>query len=144
MIQQVGEFERRFVVHPAYDRRAKGNGIHGVDMSWALIGAEGAIAFTVSTNWQLSLVGRPSYRDDKIDPPMAVDISYHSRKPIREWHTQPSTESCCWLDGAPCYCDGSTLNADPILDAFISKGEDGVWAELEDWYRDKFGGVANA
>lgn len=45
---------------------------------------------------------------------------------------------CEYLDGAPCYYDGSTLQAERIYDVLLREGSEGVWAELRAYYEEKF------
>lgn len=45
---------------------------------------------------------------------------------------------CEYLDGKPCYYDGSSLNADRIYRVLLNKGSNGVWRELEDYYNEIF------
>jgi len=137
MKEQVGKFERRVEINPAYDKRhpdpAKNYGIHGVDICFVLKGSEGAVQFVLYTGWQLpSIVDR--FRD-----PMPVDLGYHSPVPHYEGQ-MVIAESCELVDGKPCYYDGSTLNADPVFDALTREGEKGVWDRLEAYYGELFGG----
>lgn len=45
--------ERIVRFEPAYDKRDKNYGIHGVQVRFVLKGAEGAVQFLLYTNWQL-------------------------------------------------------------------------------------------
>ena len=49
---------------------------------------------------------------------------------------------CDYLDGAPCYYDGSGLNADRIYKILLTEGSDGVWRELEEYYEEIFKDIA--
>ena len=66
--------------------------------------------------------------------PMPVDLGYHSPKPLYEDQTQIS-DSCEYLDGRPCYYDGSGLNAKSIYEVLLKEGDKGVWRELEEYYK---------
>jgi len=46
--------------------------------------------------------------------------------------------ACPYLDGKPCYYDGSGLNAERIFDILVKEGSAGVWRELEVYYRETF------
>lgn len=46
-------FERKIEWTPAYDKRSEGFGIHGMEMRAILLGPDGAISFTLFTNWQM-------------------------------------------------------------------------------------------
>jgi hypothetical protein len=47
-------------------------------------------------------------------------------------------EPCRYLDGKPCYYDGSSLNAERIFDVLTAEGDEGVWRELEAYYHATF------
>jgi len=131
--------------YPAFDRRKdpKGNyGIHGVDMRMILKGDKGAVQFVLYTNWHLphvqeelnlKAIGQDSTYISAILNPLPADLGYHSPVPQYEGQSVAS-ESCEYLDGRPCYYDGSGLNAERIYEALLKEGSDGVWRELEDYY----------
>ena len=50
-------------------------------------------------------------------------------------------DPCPYLDGAPCYYDGSGLNAERIFDVLCAEGDAGVWRELEAYYTETFEAV---
>lgn len=138
--------KREIIVTPAFDKRdpnpAKNCGIHGADMHFVLTGDNGAITFTLYTNWHLPHVAKeqrdkcrnkPQY--DFMFQPYGADISYHSYIPRYAGHTDSGP--CNYLDGKPCYCDGSGLSARPICDMLIAEGSEAVWKELERWYNEK-------
>jgi hypothetical protein len=155
------EFERRIVFEPAYDRRADGYGQHGVELRMYVIGPLGAVQFALSTGWpHPSVLGLDepdhlgmwahAYQDGfreqnewRMDGrarghyPSPSDLGYHSPRPMYEGQ-QPITDSCEFVGGAPCYYDGSGLNAAGPFHALVTGGNDAVWAYLEDYYRDVF------
>ena len=47
-------------------------------------------------------------------------------------------DPCEWLDGKPCYYDGSTLNAEPMFEILLREGSAGVWRELREYYDQVF------
>jgi hypothetical protein len=150
MEEIVEGLERIVKFYPAFDKRSndpkKDFGIHGVELLMLLKGPAGAIQFKVFTNWMLPSVqaetdDRMLARCEKIYlrclyHPMAVDIGYHSYIPRHEGQTI-ITDKCEWLEGKPCYYDGSSLNAEPVLALLIAEGSDAVWKELESWYKEK-------
>lgn len=121
----------------AYDKRhpdpKNDLGIHGVDTVWILSGKHGAVQFVVSTGWQL-----PNVPDTRA---MAVDLGYHSFKPMYEGH-EPISESCPYTNGKPCFYDGSGLNAEHVFEILRREGSDGVWGYMEEYYKDTFGELA--
>lgn len=134
--------ERTIRFYPAYDKRdadpKKNFGVHGVDMRWLLKGELGAVQFVVYTNWYLSLIGDLMFSSDKISPPMPADRGYHSPVPLYDDQSIVS-ESCEYLDGKPCYYDGSGLAAEDLFNTLIKEGDEAVWKELEEYYTHTFG-----
>jgi len=86
----------------------------------------------ISSGWYL-----PHLRDrfHPLKYPLAIDLGYHSPKPIfgDETHFM-----YCWVLDGECYYNGSTLEAQPILEKLISEGDEAVWRELEKFYKDIF------
>lgn len=130
---------------PAYDKRDsdpnKNYGVHGVELRMVLKGELGATQFLLYTNWQLPDVTK-EFRE-KLTPdkyflfePLPADLGYHSPKPIYEGQT--SMGPCPYLNNQPCYYDGSGLNAERIYKVLLEKGSDGVWEELEKYYKEIF------
>jgi hypothetical protein len=150
--------ERIIEFFPAYDKRdpdpAKNYGIHGVNLRFLLKGDKGAIQFVVHTNWMLPYVqeehdaktvhkileGDSLYLREPffLHKPMPANLGYHSPVPVREWQEKPSFETCEVLCG-PCYYDGSASNAEPVFNRLLAEGDAGVWAVLEDYYKELFG-----
>lgn len=155
-------FERIVTIRPAFDGRNGSDpkwrtpgmkpddgtpntdyGIHGCELCFVLKGPLGATQFIVYTDWFLPHVqeesSRRSFRFDRIQPQVA-DVGYHSPKPMYDGQTVIHGE-CPYLDGRPCYYDGSGLRADEwVRDILLPKGSDGVWAALEEDYRERFEG----
>lgn len=146
----MSKFEKIITLTPAYDKRhkdpSKNYGIHGVNLLMVLKGEKGAVNFTLYTNWQLPHVTEEMLHDSRqregielFFMPMPVDLGYHSYTPTYEGQ-EPITNSCEYLNGKPCYYDGSGLNAQPIYEVLLNEGSDGVWRELENYYNEMFGG----
>jgi hypothetical protein len=138
--------ERTIIFEPAFDRRdpdpSKNYGIHGVSCRFILKGEEGAVQFLLFTNWQLPHVqeemnARMSPGRAVLYNPMPADLGYHSLKPTYEGQ-ELAQESCPYLDGKPCYYDGSGLNAERVYVRLLEEGSDGVWAALEQYYEEVF------
>lgn len=129
--------ERIIRFYPAYDRRHedpdKSYGVHGVDIKFVLKGEEGAIQFVLFTGWQLPHVAREQGKPLDCFP-LPSDLGYHSPIPRYEGH-KPVTEPCEWLQGGPCYYDGSSLAAEAVFEILLREGDEGVWAELEKTYQ---------
>ena len=140
-------FERIVLMTPAFDKRnadpKKNYGIHGVDLRMILKGSLGATQFILFTNWQLPNVTEEALtrqlgRNERIGLecsflPTAADLGYHW-KTARYEGQLPIKDSCEYCDGAPCFYDGSGLNADAVFDILLREGSDGVWKKLESYY----------
>lgn len=104
------------------------------------------------------------FRD--LHTPRASDISYHSPIPMFEGQRQtgatrldfedrerlegtnidfPKTKEtgtftpCEWLDGKPCYSEGSGFDADRYFNALLEGGDEGLWKTMEEYYEIRFG-----
>lgn len=146
------EFERIFTIHPAFDRRnpdpEKNYGVHGCELRMVLKGPKGAVQFVLLTNWQLPHVTEDVLKKSVDKPmkeidlkvrflPLPADLGYHSMAPMWE-DEKPSHEACPYLDGKPCYYDGSGLNAERVYEILLIEGSEGVWRYLENYYYDTF------
>lgn len=142
--------EKLVEFYPAFDKRnpdpSKNYGIHGVDLKMVLKGDKGAVQFVLYTNWQLPHVQRELNRKaigedevyiEAILNPMPADLGYHGPVPLYEGQNI-CTKSCEYLDGKPCYYGGSGLNAKRIYEVLLNEGSDGVWRELEEYYKELF------
>lgn len=127
---------------PAYDRRhtdpAKNYGIGSMSIRFVLIGEHGAVQFLLFTGWHLEHVRKEHCDSPYFGEPMAADLGYHSYEPQYEGQSA-ITDSCPYLNGAPCYYDGSGLAAERVFETFLSGGEEALWKELEEYYHDTFG-----
>ena len=127
----------------AFDERhpdpKKNYGIHGVDLRMVLKGELGAVQFVLYTQWHLPGVREELKLKDRIlSEPLPADVGYHS--PIPQYEGQETlTDSCEYLDGKPCYYDGSGLMANDAFDVLTREGCDGLWKYLEDKYESTFG-----
>ena len=131
------KLERHVDASPAYDHREKRCGVHGVDLRFYVKGPKGIVQFLIYTNWYLphvadSIENKPvRYRSPF--RPFPADVGYHSYTPIHEGDT-PITESCDYLEGKPCYYDGSGLMANEFFDVLVTEGLEAVWKKLEEMY----------
>lgn len=125
---------------PAYDKRSsdpkKNYGIHGVSIRFVLKGDKGAVQFLMYTPWHLPSVDKSGW-PESLNEPMAADLGYHSLMPRYDGQSVIQKE-CPYLDGRPCYYDGSGLNAEPVMETLIAEGSDGVWKKLEEFYAELF------
>lgn len=141
------DFERRVTFRPAFDRCAhdpsKNYGIHGVEVLFLLLGPKGATQFLLYTNWMLPAGNCPIGLDHTrrgsdhrlFCDPMPADLGYHSPSPRYE---DQSSYECDVLPAGRCHYDGSSLNAVRVYQRLLREGSDGVWAELESFYRSLF------
>ena len=140
-IQMEKTMERIVEWEPAYDKRHsdpnKDYGVHGMNLRFVLKGPRGAVQFLLFTNWYL-----PQNRHNAFEKvsahilgPLPADVGYHALVP--QYDGQEAIEqSCPYLDGAPCYYDGSGLAAQELFDRFVAEGEGAVWSVLEASYKD--------
>jgi hypothetical protein len=116
-------------------------GIGGMQIRFLLKGEKGTIQFLIGTDWypphvQESMRSRFAQQDrQRFNPkPHGWDVGYHSLTPMYEGQETVS-DSCEYLDGKPCYYDGSSLRADKwVKDIFLKEGSDGIWREMEKEY----------
>lgn len=138
------EFTRKIEFTPAFDKRhsdpSKNYGVHGVNMKFVLVGPEAAVQFLLYTNWHLPHVQEEmdSKHLSNIFPhllchPQPADLGYHCLYPQYEGQN-PISQNCEYLDGKPCYYDGSTLNAERVYETLVSEGEEPVWEILKERY----------
>ncbi len=136
---------------PAFDKRNSDPnldyGIQGVTIRFVLSGELGAVQFVLDTNWYLPHIQREFIKEahnkdefwlEAFLCPQPVDVGYHSPVPLYDGQTILS-ESCPYLDGKPCYYEGSGLQAIKVFDILIKEGNSGVWKYLEKYYINTFG-----
>jgi hypothetical protein len=118
-------------VRKACDDGSNGHGIHGMSIRFLYRGSRGAVQFLMNTG---VIPGRiPSILDkEHTVNPYAVDLGYHSFKP--HYDEQSSMGPCDFLDGAECYYDGSSLNAEVPWRILHEHGLDALWEYLEGYY----------
>lgn len=150
------KFERITKFRPAYDKRSdtpsKNYGIGCVNCYMVLRGEKGAVHFTFATGMYLPSTmeeyikegrGMPEVHDWGVfylNKPMGMDVGYHSLTPVTEYDKEREPRpDCDWLDGKPCYGDGSAMRADEWLKIFLEKGSDEIWKMLEVEYNETFG-----
>jgi hypothetical protein len=134
-------FERVVRVRPAYDHLASGGGIGACSVLFLLKGPHGAVDFSLYTGWHLPsalehLQRFPAHGHGRYAP-MGVQVAYHARTPQYEDHGV-CQQSCEWLDGAPCYSDGSFIQGSEWMAKLIERGTDWLWPALEQEYRERF------
>lgn len=117
------------------------HGRQGLTIIFASVGPLGAVTFTLYTGWLpqraeksstgrfvASWVGSGELRD-----PMPADLHYHALSP--RYEDQSRRESCCHLDGKPCYYDGSVLDAYDAMYALVNGGGEALWKFLDAYYK---------
>lgn len=107
------------------------SGGDGVMIRWLLKGDCGVVQFIIPTGWCA-----PNWAD-QVRLQYPYEVGYHSPKPLYE--DQPLiAEECEYLDGAPCYYDGSSLLGREAFNLLVNEGEEAVWKYLEDYYDSTF------
>lgn len=132
--------ERITEITPAYDKREQGYGIHCCELRMILKGDLGAIQFVLYTGWYL-----PNVADELIAKgstyclqPFPADLGYHSPKSMYDGD-EVCCDKCKYLNGKPCYYNGSTLAAREVYSEMLERGSDAVWEYLEKYYVELFG-----
>lgn len=141
--------KREVLFHQGYDYRAtdldrppgKRRGCHGLSIVFLLRGPLGAVQFKMGTEWLPTWVqeGRwgPTVKPDpnprlRDHYPTAVDLGHHWKTPLYDGEARME---CDYLKQGYCFYDGSGLNAEPVMARLLTEGSDGVWSELEDYYK---------
>ena len=145
------KLERITFFRPAFDKRhkdpSKNYGIHGMDCVMVLKGKKGAVHFVWYTGILLPETTKEQIKRHGIgafvfkhsgEPinPMGADVGYHS--PTPRYEGQTSNENCEYLNGKPCYTDGSGLRAKKFMEILIREGSDKIWEMLEEDYQEYF------
>ena len=133
-MKEKNKFERIVDLRPAFDRRdpdpRKNHGVHGVELIMVLKGPEGAISFTIFTNWQLPDV--QDMQDERVLKrsaegifekadltafyhPWAADLGYHSPKPRYEGQKAIGAERMRVATGGR---DLQTMTMEELSEAF--------------------------
>lgn len=120
-------------------------GQHGMDIFFSIRGPKGAISCRIFTSWCLpqvqqsnfDLFSKYPYGPEYLMQPNIVDISYHAHEP--QYEGECSRDGCSFLDGAPCYSDGSGLYGNECFRlGFLHGGSDWLFDRLEEEYEHRF------
>jgi len=139
-------FERKVTFIPSFEKLdpnpSKNYGIGSVRLLFTLKGPLGATQWMIGTDWFCASAREhlrkfPS-REPKLKPE-GWDLGFHGRKPVYDGQTV--THDHCDLTEGACYCDGSGLNADLLIEGFLTGGEGYVWRALEAYYANTFEGA---
>ena len=138
--------EKRITFSPAFHKihedPTKNYGVGSVTCRMVLTGDEGAVQFVFSLGmylpqtykyWESKGLHNGSTHPDY----MGYDVGYHSLTPQYEGQ-EIQSKSCEYLDGKPCYYDGSSLLAEEYMNIFVEKGEKAIWEMLEAEYKERF------
>lgn len=138
-----------------YDRAEQGG--HSIRMS--LTGHLGAVSFSYVPDlpcWdELKAILRASFGDDEFyrrhyTYPQGIDLSYHSRRPLREWQVEQEEKDarpdeflgapfeCDLLVEGRCWSDGSITRALEMSPLIQAEGEEPMWEYLAYYYHQTF------
>lgn len=140
------KFKKEIKFLPAWDRRKEGNGIGACRVSFVLKGRHGAVTFQLGTGWYLpqnrEWTTNNQFVQEFIAKPFIYDVGYHSYKPMPHMKGDEHDfvmHKCCFLEHKDCYYEGSAYSyMNDVFDVLIAEGTDGLWALLEQLYRDYF------
>lgn len=140
------------VERPAFEKRHddphRDYGIGCVLMSFSSIGEHGAASLTVFTGWYLPHVAERLRRETQHefyahDPKRwarcALEghggvVEIHSDHPLRESYDVEDTDDCRFT-GGKCWGDTGYSAGDTLFDVLVERGQDALFAELDEWYR---------
>lgn len=130
----MSKFQRDIKFEPGHNKG--GNyGINAMKIRFILHGEKASVQFLMNTGWY------PKKEEGRFGPewytqsPGAWDLGYHADEPQYENH---DSYDCDNRSSGKCYYDGSSLYAEPILEAFFLEGEEAVWNKLENYYNELF------
>jgi hypothetical protein len=126
--QDDGVFTRALQITPGYRYRHNSERA-GMKFRFWLSGPAGAVQFLMLTDWE---PGQRQITPNAASYPMAADLGWHWRTPMYPGQALFANE--CDVLGAPCYYDGSGLQAEPVLAGFLRDGLPAVWTYLERSY----------
>lgn len=140
--ETVGKFERMVVFEPGWDKRdpdpKKNYGLGSAGIKFLVRGEKGAIQFYLYAGWYPHLLNDRNGDPRGLWKPMPIDLGYHAYEKQYEGQSVVSA-NCPYLDGKPCYYDGSSLQADEPFKILVVEGEEALWQFLENEYRRRFG-----
>jgi hypothetical protein len=106
--------------------------------SWFLLtvtGDLGAIVLRVTSNGYFTKKFGKEVTIDWCSSPIPMDLGYHS---IRPMFGGDKIQDCCFLEGKPCYYDGSSLPAIDLWNKFVELGFEETFSEMERLYKTQF------
>lgn len=116
-------------------------GISTMRMVFYIKGPKGAVQWVIGTEWGIESVRShlSQFTDHhrEYQKPSGWDLGYHSPIPRYEGQTEMTGGPCDVL-GGPCYYDGSSLNADDLIEGFLAGGTKWLWPKLEEYYASVF------
>lgn len=113
-------------VEPAYKPR------NSARLRMTVAGPLGAVELMVLTGWTLD------WKQHSGQSPMAESLGVHSPTPHSDDDPGSYCEKCEYLDGRPCWVQGSGLRADEFFQTLVEKGSDALWEKLENEYTRQF------
>jgi len=135
MLEITGDLKRKIEFTPAWDKKERDLGIHSVEIKFLVSGKHGAVQFLIYTGWFLP-------ENDVNMKPIAADLGYHSYRPLYDGQ-EVMQKDCSYLDGKPCYYEGSGLHAEKPWELLLKHGEEKLWEYLELQYKETLYGEDN-
>lgn len=134
------DFAPSFNFLPEHNPGTRTNyGVGNMTVTFILKGPKGAVQWKIGTEWGIESVRNHLANFPLVfDPrkPTGWDLGYHSPKPMYDGQSPMSGH--CSVVGGTCYYDGSSINADLLIEGFLAGGTDWLWPALTEYYRHVF------
>lgn len=145
-MRKIPRLTREIRIRPGYDKRnpdpKKNYGVHGCEVMFYLHspGKIKSVYLVLYTDWlplnvQKEEMGSGVIQQVIGEQPMASDLGYHSPVPFYDGQ---SKRPCDISKNGYCYSDGSGLEGERVRNIMLEEGDDGVWRELETYWREVF------
>lgn len=127
-------------IHPGYDRRASGGGVHGAEIVFVLQGKHGAVTLALQTAWipqPLQIEADRKAHSTVIQTglePKPMEYTFHFDQPLYT-SLQLQRTVCPYMpEGSECYSMRDSKLALELRDILLASGSEGVWNRLAKEY----------
>ena len=134
---EIDDLIREVRLIPAFDHTDKpGGGRHGVELLFLLTGNRGVVEMCVFTGWGLKPIkGSRIPSDVMTHHPCPARMNFHSPVLLSDANAIKE-DACGLLEGCPCWCLTTFHEEhDRMFQVLLLEGSEGVWREMEKFYR---------